>query len=111
MRPLLLALGLLTALAVQAEDTPPFKPVPPPPPLPDEVPPSEAELEPEVTIRRQGEEVIEEYRVNGQLFMIKITPSKGYPYYLIDTDGDGSLETHRNDLENPEVNMWRLLTW
>jgi hypothetical protein len=69
------------------------------------------ELQPEVTIVRRGNETIEEYRVGGQLYMIKITPSKGAPYYLMDTDGDGSLETRRNDLENPSVVQWRIFTW
>ncbi|MCW8958360.1 MAG: DUF2782 domain-containing protein, partial [Gammaproteobacteria bacterium] len=47
----------------------------------------------------------------GQLYMIKITPGKGRPYYLVDTDGDGSLETRRNDLDSPEVIKWRIFTW
>ena len=69
------------------------------------------ELQPEVTIVHRGKETIEEYRVGGQLYMVKITPSKGAPYYLMDTDGDGSLETRRNDLENPSVVQWRIFTW
>jgi hypothetical protein len=72
---------------------------------------SDEELQPEVTIVRRGNETIEEYRVGGQLYMIKITPSKGAPYYLMDTDGDGSLETRRNDLENPSIVQWRIFTW
>jgi hypothetical protein len=72
---------------------------------------SDEELQPEVTIVHHGKETIEEYRVNGQLYMVKITPSNGIPYYLMDTDGDGSLETRRNDLENPSVVQWRIFTW
>lgn len=72
---------------------------------------SDEELQPEVTIVHRGKETIEEYRVGGQLYMVKITPSNGVPYYLMDTDGDGSLETRRNDLENPPVVMWRIFTW
>jgi hypothetical protein len=72
---------------------------------------SDEELQPEVTIVHRGKEIIEEYRVGGQLYMIKITPSNGVPYYLMDTDGDGSLETRRNDLENPSVVQWRIFTW
>ncbi len=93
---LLLLTALLLAAPLQAEET---------------AATSDEELQPEVTIVRRGNETIEEYRVGGQLYMIKITPSKGAPYYLMDTDGDGSLETRRNDLENPSVVQWRIFTW
>jgi hypothetical protein len=43
--------------------------------------------------------------------MVKITPSKGLPYYLVDSDGDGVLETRRNELDNPEVVKWRIFSW
>lgn len=85
-----------------------------PPPMPDSAPESsdtDQELQPEVTIIQREEGVFEEYRQNGQLYMIKITPSHGFPYYLIDSDGDGSFETRRNELDNPETIQWRLLTW
>ncbi|HEY0634432.1 MAG TPA: DUF2782 domain-containing protein [Gammaproteobacteria bacterium] len=109
-----LLLLTLPATPLLAEE---FAPVPPPPAM--EVPPppappatdGEALPEPEVTIIKRAEETIEEYRLNGQLYMVKITPSKGYPYYLIDTDGDGSLETRRNELDNPPVIQWKILQW
>jgi len=44
---------------------------------------------PEITITRQSEQTIEEYRVSGRLYMIKITPKIGPPYYLVDDQGDG----------------------
>ncbi len=68
--------------------------------------------EPEVTIIQRDADSIEEFRVNNQLFMIKVTPRKGYPYYLIDSDGDGQLDTRRNDLD-PEVTVpqWVLFRW
>lgn len=100
------------SLALAAE----FAPAPPPPALPaaadgDTTASPDEELQPEVTIIKRQAETIEEYRVNGQLYMVKITPSKGYPYYLIDADGDGSLETRRNELDNPPVTQWKLLRW
>lgn len=86
----------------------------PPPPMPQQdavdTPPN-TELEPQVVIKRRGKDVIQEYRVNGHLYMVKITPSKGRPYYLIDTDGDGNLETYRNELADPIVPQWPLLRW
>jgi hypothetical protein len=105
---LLLTLLASPVLAQVATDD-----APPPPPLPEEDVYREAEegLEPQVTIKRRDRAVVEEYRIGGQLYMIKITPSKGLPYYLVDSDGDGSLETRRNSLNDPEVIQWRLFTW
>ena len=37
-------------------------------------------------------DLVEEYRVGGLLRMVKITPSRGVPYYLIDRNGDGRFE-------------------
>lgn len=104
---------LLALLASQAMAEESLADAPPPPSLPSEDVYSQAEegLEPQVTIKKRGKEVVEEYRINGQLYMIKITPSKGLPYYLVDSDGDGSLETRRNSLDDPEVVKWRLFTW
>ena len=48
-------------------------------------------LEPQVTITKRGEDKVEEYRVNGKLYMIKVTPPHGVPYYLMDVTGDGSM--------------------
>jgi len=51
----------------------------PPPPKVIEGEPME---EPQVTIRKKGTETIEEYRINGELYMMKVTPEGGVPYYL-----------------------------
>lgn len=61
-------------------------PEPPPPPAGLELDPS---LEPQVTIQRRGTETIEEFRIRGRLYMIKVTPAHGVPYYLIDENGRG----------------------
>lgn len=96
----------LFALAQGVDTTPPAMPD-----KSDGYAEARQELEPAVTIRRPGNEIIEEYRQNGRLYMVKITPSKGLPYYLIDSDGDGSLETRRNSLDDPEVVRWRIFSW
>lgn len=68
--------------------------------------------EPQITIRESGDTVIEEYRIGGELYMIKLTPSKGAPYYLVDSDGDGSLERRWNDREpRLMIPSWVLLRW
>ncbi len=73
----------------------------------DENPP-----EPEVRIEAGKNVQIEEYRVNGQVYMIKVIPKKGPPYYLVDADGDGEFDIHRNDLSpNLKIPSWVLFRW
>jgi len=50
--------------------------------------------EPQVTITKQTEQTVEEFRVGGRLYMIKITPKIGLPYYLVDDVGDGKFARH-----------------
>ena len=52
--------------------------------------------------------VAEEYRVGGLLRMVKITPARGVPYYLIDRNGDGRLEGHHGAI--PPV-YFKLYSW
>jgi hypothetical protein len=88
-----------------------FADVPLPPELPDPIESGQA-IEPEVSIIRTEEKVIEEYRVNGHLYMVKITPVVGRPYYLIDQDGDGQMEGRISDIYNtPRVPQWVLFSW
>lgn len=65
-----------------------LEPLPPPPPF-DAAPDSASNGETEVTITKQTEQTIEEFRAGGKLYMIKITPKNGVPYYLVDDQGDG----------------------
>jgi hypothetical protein len=88
----LLSVLLLSSLAgaVCAGDTPPapdWKPLPPPPALEPNA--QDSDLEPQVTITNKGELVVEEYRMGGKLYMLKVTPKIGPPYYMIDDRGDG----------------------
>lgn len=98
--------GLILANTSLAADD-----VPPPPPLPEEPQQSTDIPEPEVTIIHKEDRTIEEYRINGQVRYIKIIPSQGPPYYMVDTDGDGTVDTSFKDLENPPVNQWILWQW
>ena len=80
-------------------------------PLPPKV--QGEQFEPTVTIREEEDRRIEEYRMNGQIYMIKITPEKGVPYYYIDTDGDGQLEL---DMTQQALNpvqpvYWKIKEW
>jgi len=69
------------------------------------------QIEPQITIIRQEDKIIEEYRVNNNLYMIKVTPVAGMPYYLIDFDGDGKLDVRKNELDDVIVPQWVLFTW
>ncbi|OGT21150.1 MAG: hypothetical protein A2V90_07160 [Gammaproteobacteria bacterium RBG_16_57_12] len=73
---------------------------------------AEEDLVPQVTIIQNDHEVIKEHRVSGKLYMIEINPKKGRTYYLVDTDGDGNLETRYNDLA-PGIAIpgWVLKRW
>lgn len=66
----------------------------------------------EVVIGEPEQTRIDEFRINGQLYMIRVTPKKGPSYYLVDSDGDGNLESHRNELSpNLLIPSWVLKRW
>jgi hypothetical protein len=86
-RALLLLLLSAASFCAYAEKPVPgnLEPLPPPPQV-DSTSPDQA---PEVTITKKTDQTVEEYRVGGRLYMIKITPKVGKPYYLVDDLGDG----------------------
>lgn len=92
------------------ENTDPAAP-PPLVPIPPKVPGEE--LEPTVTITEREGQRIEEYKQNGRVYMVKITPVKGPPYYYLDEDGDGELELRESDRKLNPVRpvYWKLKEW
>jgi hypothetical protein len=70
-------------------------------------------MEADITIRKEGDKVIYEYKVNGKIYKIKIIPAVGPAYYFIDPDGDGEMEeVTESDLVNGmKVNQWTILSW
>lgn len=54
---------------------------------------------PVVTVRQQGTDTVEEYRKQGQLYMIRILPKEGPAKYYVDRIGDGRL--NRDSREGP----------
>jgi len=112
MRILLILLSLFIYPAFAVDDKPPTEdliPEVPEPPLPVQ---SGVDMEPDITIIRKGKKTIQEYRQGGRLYMIKIIPDVGPPYYFIDSDGDGKMDVRGNDLDKgARVNMWKLLEW
>lgn len=113
---LFLLLSILSAGAYAADKLPP---APPPPPLDHSTGKdiskratssssgnSSAIEEPQVTITKETGQTIEEYRVGGRLYMIKIIPKHGKPYYLVDDRGDGKF-VRQDTLDNGfRVPMW-----
>ncbi len=81
-----------------------------PPEIPQQVESGEV-LEPDVTIRKSEEETHYEYRINGQLYMVKVVPNVGPAYYLVDTDGDGTLESREQAIDEISVPRWVLFSW
>lgn len=102
-------LAAAAALPAAAQQRPAdLQPVPEPPPMPAA---ADSGLEPQVTIRKQGQDVVEEFRINGKLYMVKVTPAHGTPYYLVDRRGDGVMS--RQDTLDPglSVPMWVIRTF
>jgi hypothetical protein len=79
-------------------------------PLPPKV--QDEQVEPTVTIHEEEERRVEEYSLNGKVYMVKIIPKVGVPYYYIDTDGDGSLETTpAKGMEPVRPVYWKVKEW
>lgn len=86
--------------------TVPLDEPPPPPPIVQ----TDPALEPQVTIRTEGDRTIQEYRIRGKLYMQRVTPRHGHPYILMDHKGDGTFTKQDNTLDSGvRVPMWVLL--
>ena len=109
MKRLLAATLLFLPMALAAQEP---ADIPQPPRYPTGVEPvDEAVPEPEVTIVERERDTIYEYRINGRLYMVKVQPQVGPPYYFIDQDGDGNMETRATDYTLIRVPHWVLATW
>ncbi|MNR49640.1 hypothetical protein D3C85_1690450 [compost metagenome] len=66
--------------------------------------------DPDVTIRQDGDKTIQEYRQNGFLYAIKVTPKNGKPYFLVRADGsDGNFI--RSDQPDMLIPAWEIFKW
>ncbi len=93
--------GLNTELPPPAMNDPGVKPVPPSTvstadELADDALPggliSRDESPPNVNIRREGEDIVQEYSHNGRVYMITVIPKKGVTQTYRDINGDGRLD-------------------
>lgn len=113
---LAVVLGLLCGSPLAAQED-----LEKPPPIPPEdttdapIPPKiqGEQIEPTVTIRDEEDRRVEEYRLNGQVYMVKVTPKGGIPFYYIDTDGDGRLELDaaQQALNPVQPVYWKIKEW
>src|SRR2546426_1156856 len=102
--------ALLAAAALIAVSTAFAQAPAPPPPLPPDVA-ADAELEPQVTIIRREDNVLEEVRVKGELRYVRVTPRHGRPYFLI-PDASGHAFIRRDSLDiSLKVPMWVLFSF
>jgi hypothetical protein len=121
-----LAAAMLAALPLLVA----AQPVPPPPPLNDRpaAPPRAATThaplpeirdvdpqitkgaqEPQTTERMEGDTRIQEYRLNGKLYMQRVTPAHGKTYVLMDNKGDGTFTRLEQTLDQQvRVPQWVL---
>ena len=74
--------------------------------------PLDDSLEPQVTIKRREGSTVEEYRLNGKLYKIRVIPEHGVPYFLIDQRGDGNF-TRMDTPGTPQLSipMWVIGTF
>ena len=107
MRSVIVGLLFAAALPVAAQQAKPPElqplPAPPPPPPGYELDPA---FEPQVTILKRGTDTIEEFRIGGRLYMIRITPAGGRPYYLVDQQGAGNFVRYDNYDSGLRPPMW-----
>jgi hypothetical protein len=112
MRKLLFPLLLAAALPVFAQSGAPLKlePLPAPPPMAPGLSDSD-DSGPRVNIPVQKEDKVEEFRQDGRVVMMKVTPPNGVPYYLMDNTGNGTW-TRRDSLDSGvRVPMWTIRTF
>ncbi|MBR0566486.1 DUF2782 domain-containing protein [Azoarcus sp. L1K30] len=107
MRRTLIALLLAASMPALAQQAPKLEPIPEPPPPP----PGMTDIEePQVTIVKRGEDTVSEYRIHGKLYMVKVTPPHGVPYYLIDREGTGQM-VRDDSAPTLSVPMWVIKSW
>ena len=104
------ATGLLLVGSVMAQSE---APLPPPirEPLPPKISDPNEQIQPEVRIRREEDRTVEEYRSGDRVYMVRIQPTAGPAYYLIDTTGDGLMDLRHDRFEPVKPVYWKIFEW
>lgn len=88
---------------------------PPPPPIREPLPPKvidpDAQIQPQVRIRREDGRTVEEYVSNGRVYMVRIKPAAGPAYYMLDLEGDGVMDLKHDRFEPVRPVYWKLFEW
>ncbi len=86
--------------------------VPPPPDMPADFKDfdEQSSIKADVTIHKGKKKVIEEYRINGRLYMIRVIPKIGKPYYIRYSDA-ASGQAIRRELDDISTPFWKLFEW
>ncbi len=106
----LLAWALAPPAAVAQDDSGGFLSAPEVPSIPGRYEGDSASA-PEVTITETDEGTVYEYRVKGQVYMVKIQPTIGPAYFLVDSNGDGILDAEERRAPDMAVQQWLLFSW
>lgn len=98
--------------------------VPEPPPIPEtsdaplvqqiDIPPDPVDVpeNADLLVRREGSNLIHEYRIGDRLVLMKVKPDNGPAYYISDPAGDGTLSDRPNDFEaDPNIRKWKFGEW
>jgi hypothetical protein len=64
-----------------------------------------------VTIKKREGDTVEEHRINGKLYRVKVTPADGIPYWLIDRQGDGNFTQETMGNHDVSVPQWVIGTF
>jgi hypothetical protein len=71
--------------------------------------PDASDALPDVAVRKEGDNTIQEYRRNGQLYMVVVTPKTGIPHtYTVDPQGR-LVDEHGQKPVRPV--MYKVLEW
>jgi hypothetical protein len=111
MRRLFPIFALLIATSVFAEKAKEPEALPPPEMSSADAAEDALDSEPDIRIVKKGSTTLEEYRVNGKLYMIKVTPAVGPSYYLVDETGNGEMVRRNNPDGMIHPPRWVLLRW
>ena len=101
---------LLLPLSAMAQVSPEER-APAPPTIPDEVAEEQRVDTDQVEIVPPTQAKVLEFRRNGRLYMVKVTPTSGPSYYLVDTNGDGNLDAVKDGLNEVQVPHWLIHRW
>ena len=110
----LMALAMQPAMAAEKAPKPAPKQATKEAPIPEKIPAkADDKNAPSVSIRtRDNGDIVEEYREGGIVRMVKVTPTRGKPYYIMDNNGDGRLDRADAEAAGGVVPVsWVIATW